>query len=276
MTSPPCWKCALMRCPMMMLVIVIPLFCLCDLYGLVLFLAVSWMVGMCLFLITPRNRFILKEDGKTLYFFCYDTYNKWKICSAEQNRSAILRVFIKAGGKLKQACETVNIGGFDDSLLSIGFFLTKSPYSEWRLWGNGYDKHGKPMFLGRKMADYVFVSTRKREPAYFIHGKTVITAQFDGIQKLGQVFYDVQRAIYREFGESQDCTTPAEAAKTQNGCFIILENENLFRLYKVLNAPNAPSVYSVYVPCFSTSDCKKGGQYVYKLHDGFSYIKSKA
>ncbi len=272
LVSPPCWKCALKRSPFMCIAIVIPLFLLCGIYDVIPLLALCWAGGMFLFLITPRNRFKLEENGKTLYFFCYDTYNKWKVCVNEQNRSAILRVWIKEKGKLRKACDQLEIGGFNDSLIPLGFFLVKSHYSEWRLWGNGFTEQGEPLLLGRKMASYAFISTRKKSPIYFIHGQTIVTVPFDGVQKFDQLFSDYRQTIYQEIVDSQDCTTPAETAHAKVGSFLLVEYKKTLRLYKVINETNAPAVYLVYAPCFSFSDFKKGKQCIYIQHNDFGYV----
>lgn len=271
--SPPCWKCALKHCPFMVLVIIIPLFLGLGLTQSAVILTISWGIGMFLFLVIPRNRFKLKEANQTLYFFCYDIHNNWKNIT-DENRPALMRVFIKENGKLKNVGRPIEIRGFDTSLLHLGFFLAKKPYAEWILFGNGFDSHGKPLVLGRKMADYVFLSTSKSSPLRFIHGKAVIDEYFEGVQKFDTVFYDPTLTTYKEIAPSQDCTSPAETAGDKKGCFIFIKRKDIYLLYKVINETICPAVYEVQTNMFMFSSAKNAKQRAYFRYADKGYTET--
>lgn len=167
--SPQCWRCALMRNPMMPLLIAAVLFFVtgyaCNIPDYLVsaqWLIWGWVLGMALFISIPRGRYKLVNDGKTLYIFIYDTCSRWKISVDDQNRSGITRVFEKEGGKWRKSGTNIAIRGFDDSLAEAsGFLLIRCPYSSWQLLGNGYNNDTNILIMGYKINGYTFAKKQK-------------------------------------------------------------------------------------------------------------------
>ncbi len=268
--SLPRWKCVLKRNPFMSLLIAAILFVIIDLITpkdnfLGVTLLLYWVFSMCLCAILPSKQFkLVSGDKKTLYFFLYDMCDKRK---HDAKCSAVMRVLMKKDGKLRQIGDDTEIRGYDDSLHCYGFFLAKCPYGEWILFGNGYDKDGKPMELGQKMTDYVFISTpcfRRRKPtAYFLHEHKLIKRDYDGIQLLNKVFFDEHKACCLDM---EVRTNPGYFPSSFQGQYILLEYQGITHLFKLYNEGGYPLVYIVQTDWFTASDIKNKDARYYVLN----------
>ena len=194
--SPQCWRCACLRNPMMPLLIAAVLFFLTGRPEYVLsveILICAWVLGMVLFIITPRRHYKLVHEGKTLYVFIYDTYGKWKLAVEDPNRDGIVRVFECDANGCRQSGENIFACGYDDSFVEdSAFMLIRRPYDEWQVLGNGYNNDTSVLILGRKIAHGTFIKTQKKpkKPLLFtVEGNKIVCDEDHFFQELHKGSY---------------------------------------------------------------------------------------
>ncbi len=283
--KPQCWLCALKRNPVMPALIAAGLFYFFGISADIPEYLVSakwliggWFFGMLLFICTPRSRYKLVNDGKTLYVFIYDTCSKWKISVDNASHSGIVRVFEKNGGKWRKSGANIIIRGYDDSLAETsGFLLIRCPYSSWQLLGNGYNNDSSPFILGHKIADYAFVFTLKKPRVpklYLLHGKKVVTETALFCEKCDYVTLDEEHTGYAEAEYTQLETAPACTIRQERGIFLLAKGKDTFKLFKLINGAQGAGAYRVYTQWFFV--LKKDGRRTFSKDNkgGYALIKN--
>ncbi|MCM1324685.1 MAG: hypothetical protein NC218_11235 [Acetobacter sp.] len=246
--TPKCWKCTLLRNPMMAALFAAVLFFLFGFSNEVFlesatFLFCCWLVGMVVFIVTPRRHYKLRYGEKELHLFFYDTYNKWKLDIQDVNRCAILRVFEKDGKTWRKSGYNLCVNGCDDNLLNSGFILVRIKYADWIIFGNDCNAR----VLGRRTAYYAFVSDNKNPKLNFIHGKKVITEEIISFEKCDKFMLEDGKTFYEEIEYTQLCTVPACDIAKKNGRFLfVLTKKHDFRLFKLVYEDGCAGVYRTF------------------------------
>ncbi len=240
--QPRCWRCAFMRNPMMLALIMAGVF-----FGLNWFyptpiysntsilLLCSWLVGMVLFIITPRRYYKLTHDEKEQYVFFYDIYRKWVFDVKEDNRESVLRTFEKNGQTIKKIGSDFVVNGYDDCFEQSGFLLVCFYPSSWVVLGNGYSlSSGKTLILGNRVAKSVFVFHSKQLKLHVINGQKVISKEIMSFETCDSVEFDAQTATYQELGYVVRLDYSTSKLAQLNGEFILFRIESVLRLLKMV------------------------------------------
>ncbi len=262
--TPKCWVCALKRNPMMAALFAAMMFFLIGFSDEELFLSteillVCWFLGMVLFMVTPRCRYKVRYKGTELFLLFYDACSKWKIGVNDNNRNAILRLFEKIEKGWRKEGENNYVQGYDDTLKPSGFILVRLPYAEWIVFGNGYDMENNVCILGRKLADYAFISDAKNPKLHFIHGNTIVTKNILSCEKCGDVFTNSPLTSYKKVEDDQPTlsTPPESTAGERTGTFLLVQKNDGFHLFKTITLEGISATYEVFTDWFHI---RKAGQ----------------
>lgn len=277
--TPKCWGCALKRNPFMVLTIVIPMFFLCGLTSDALALSVCWLAGMILFIVTPRRFYKLAGKEKTLYVFIYDTFNMWKINVDDRGRSSIVRVFEKDihENKLRKSGNDIKASGYSCSLKSSScFLLIRLSYASWQLLGNGYNNDTSALILGHKLTNYAFADSTIAPKAmiiHLLHGRKVISQKVVSYEKCIDIELDGEHTFYTEIEDSGLVPFSAATVANSKGYFLLTNDGQQLKLYKVICEDNVSAAYLVSTSWFCIK--KKGIQNLFCQDKTKGYIKSR-
>lgn len=265
--TPKCWRCAFERNPVMLALFVGVLFLLGGL--LVNFegylqcaqiLLCFWLVGMVIFIITPRRHYKLKHGEKTLYLFIYDACDKWDLNVLDENRSVVLRVFEKNGELWQKSGKNYCLKGYDDSLEESGFILVRLPHAKWMLLGNGYDMEKNSCILGEKIAPYAFFADK----LHFIHGTKVISEDVVSYEKCDNVEFNsvVFNSNKPFYAELDSASSSHSLARKKKGYFLLVQTKNrMLSLFKLLCVDGQAKAYKVFVDQFYIATPKERRYY---------------
>lgn len=278
--TPKCWGCALKRNPMMAALFAAVMFLVISFSDRIFFqsaalLFVCWFLGMVLYMVMPRRHYTQRHKGKVWHLFFYDAYTKWKIGVNDDYRDSVLRVFEKSEKGWRKSGENTLVRGYDDTLADSGFILVRLPYADWIIFGNGYDMEKNVCVLGRKIAEYAFISGSKNPKLHFIHGVKIITTNILSCEKCDDVFSNAPQTYYKkaEYNEPNLCTPPANTAGERSGYFFLIQKEDGFHLFKTITWKGVSAVYEVVTDWFHIR--KKGQTRVFFKNPSGTYSLSK-
>lgn len=265
--QPKSLACALKRNPMMLTLVAAVLLFICDFVTMGYWALAVWLLGMIVFIITPRRHYILKSGNNELYVCLYDGCHTFDLDTEDEYRPVILRVFEKEGKKWQTLLPNVLIRGFDDTLTPSGFLLIKLSLKEWSILGNGHTVkciHQRPAshchlenfsfhILGEKLDRYVFYYAHKREQILnFISGQEVISFDIKVWEKCEEICLDPNNRRFEELKTKQGSFSSLNGLTAgKNGIFFLVEQEKESKLFKVVYKDGFVATYQVFVRWFS-------------------------